>query len=90
MLMGDLLEEFFRRPYIAAKIAEGKLPDTWRAIVGDRAAAVTTELRLDRHILYVRIQSSVLRSELFYQRDALRDEINRRSGMQLVNAVIVR
>ncbi len=90
MLMGDLLEEFFRRPYIAAKIAEGKLPDTWRAIVGDRAADVTTELRLDRHILYVRIQSSVLRSELFYQRDALRDEINRRSGMQLVNAVIVR
>lgn len=90
MLMGDLLEEFFRRPHIAAKIAEGKLPDTWRAIVGDRAADVTTELRLDRHILYVRIQSSVLRSELFYQRDALRDEINRRSGMQLVNAVIVR
>ena len=90
MLMGDLLEEFFRRPYIAAKIAEGKLPDTWRAIVGDRAADVTTELRLDRHILYVRIQSSVLRSELFYQRDALRDEINRRSGMQFVNAVIVR
>ena len=90
MLMGDLLEEFFRRPYIAAKIAEGKLPDTWRAIVGDRAADITTELRLDRHILYVRIQSSVLRSELFYQRDALRDEINRRSGMQLVNAVIVR
>ena len=90
MLMGDLLEEFFRRPYIAAKVAEGKLPDTWREIVGDRAAAVTTELRLERRILYVRIQSSVLRSELFYQRDALRDEINRRSGIQLVNAVIVR
>ena len=30
MLMGDLLEEFFKRPYIAAKVAEGKLPDTWR------------------------------------------------------------
>ena len=43
MLMGDLLEEFFKRPYIAAKVAEGKLPDTWREIVGDRAAEVTTE-----------------------------------------------
>ena len=31
MLMGDLLEEFFKRPYVAAKVAEGKLPDTWRA-----------------------------------------------------------
>lgn len=81
MLMGDLLEEFFKRPYIAAKVAEGKLPDTWREIVGDRAAEVTTELRLENHILHVRIQSSVLRSELFYQREALREEINRRSGV---------
>ena len=86
MLMGDLLEEFFKRPYIA----EGKLPDTWREIVGDRAADVTTELRLEKHILYVRIQSSVLRSELFYQREALKEEINRRSGVRLVNAVIIR
>ena len=90
MLMGDLLEEFFKRPYIAEKVAEGKLPDTWREIVGDRAADVTTELRLEKHILYVRIQSSVLRSELFYQREALKEEINRRSGVRLVNAVIVR
>ncbi len=90
MLMGDLLEEFFKRPYVAAKVAEGKLPETWRAVVGAQAADLTTELRLERHILYVRIQSSVLRSELFYQRDALRDEINRRSGLQLVHAVIIR
>ncbi|MCM1301040.1 MAG: DUF721 domain-containing protein [Alistipes senegalensis] len=90
MLMGDLLDEFFKRPYVAAKVAEGRLPDTWRAVVGAQAADLTTELRLERHILHVRIQSSVLRSELFYQRDALRDEINRRSGLRLVNAVIIR
>ena len=90
LLMGDLLEEFFRRPYVAAKVAEGKLPETWRAVVGDRAADLTTELRLDRHILHVRIQSSVLRHELFCQREALGEEINRRSGVRLVNAVIIR
>lgn len=90
MMMGELLDEFFKRPYVAAKVAEGKLPETWRAIVGERAAEVTTELRLERNILYVRIQSSVLRSELFCQREALREEINRRSGVRLVNAVIIR
>ncbi len=90
LLMGDLLDEFFKRPYVAAKVAEGKLPDTWREIVGERAAAETTELRLDKHILYVRLRSSVLRSELFYQREALREEINRRSGIRIVNAVIIR
>lgn len=90
LLLGDLLDEFFQRPYVAAKVAEGKLPETWRAVVGDRAADLTTELRLERHILYVRIQSSVLRTELFYQRDALRDALNRVSGVRLINAVIIR
>lgn len=90
MLLGDLLDEFFQRPHIAAKVAEGKLPETWRTVVGDRAADLTTELRLEKHILYVRLQSSVLRAELFYQRDALRDELNRRAGLRLVNAVIIR
>ena len=80
MLMGDLLEEFFKRPYVAAKVAEGKLPDTWREIVGDRAAEITTELKIENHILYARIQSS----------EALKEEINRRSGVRLVNAVIIR
>lgn len=89
-LMGDLLDEFFKRPYVAAKVAEGKLPETWRAIVGDRTADETTELRLVNHILHVRIRSSVLRQELFYQRAALQEELNRRSGVRLINAVIIR
>ena len=90
MLMGDLLEEFFKRPYVAAKVAEGKLPDTWRDIVGEVAARQTVELRLENRVLYVRLRSSVLRSELLYQREALRDEINRRSGVRLVSSVVVR
>ena len=88
--MGDLLEEFFQRPYIAAKVAEGKLPDTWRAVVGDRIANETTELRLENHILHVRLRSSILRQELFYQREALKEELNARSGVKLINAVIIR
>lgn len=90
LLMGDLLDEFFKRPYVAAKVAEGKLPDTWRAVVGDRAADLTTELRLERHVLHVHIQSSVLRTELFYQRDALRDALNRHAGIRLIDTIIVR
>ena len=89
-LMGELLEEFFQRPYIAAKVAEGKLPETWRTVVGERIANETTELRLENHILHVRLRSSILRQELFYQREALRDALNEKSGVRLVNAVIIR
>ena len=58
--------------------------------LGGGGGGDTTELRLERHILHVRIRSSVLRQELFYQREALKEEINRRSGVRIVNAVIIR
>ena len=90
MLIGEILDEFFSRPYVAAKIAEAKLPDYWREIVGDRVADLTGEFRLDNHILSIGIRSSVVRQELFYRRDYLQAELNRRAGVRLVNAVIVR
>ena len=90
MLIGDVLEEFFSRPYVAAKVAEGKLPDTWREVVGERAADLTSDLRLENHVLYAHITSSVIRHELFMRRDAIAAEINRISGVRLVNVLIIK
>ena len=90
LLVGDVLKEFFSRPYVAAKVAEGRLPDTWREIVGDRVADLTTSLKLENHVLTAHISSSVVRSELFYRRESLMQEINRISGVRLVNVVIIR
>lgn len=90
VLIGEVLGEFFRRPYIAAKVAEGRLPDTWREVVGERVADLTTSLRLENRVLYAHISSSVVRSELFYRREALAAEVNRVAGVKLVNVVIIK
>jgi predicted nucleic acid-binding Zn ribbon protein len=88
--IGDVLNEFFSRPYVAAKVAEGRLPDTWREVVGERVASLTSSLRLENHVLYAHITSSVVRAELFNRREALAAEINRISGVRLVNVVIIK
>ena len=88
--IGDVLNEFFSRPYVAAKVAEGRLPDTWREVVGERVASLTSSLRLENHVLYAHITSSVVRAELFNRREALVAEINRISGVRLVNVVIIK
>ena len=88
--IGDVLNEFFSRPYVAAKVAEGRLPDTWREVVGERVASLTSSLRLENHVLYAHLTSSVVRAELFNRREALVAEINRISGVRLVNVVIIK
>ena len=89
-LIGEVLEEFFKRPYVAAKIAEGKLPEYWREIVGEYAAMQTHEIRLENHILYIGIRSSVVRNEIFFRRDHIMQLLNERAGVWLINAIIVR
>ena len=90
MLAGDLLNEVFSRPEIAAKIAEGELPETWRSVVGDAVADLTTQLQLNRRILYVSVRSSVVRSELLYRRESLRQELNRRSRVPIIDSIIIK
>ena len=89
-LIGEVLEEFFKRPYVAAKIAEGKLPEYWREIVGEYAAMQTHEIRLENHILYIGIRSSVVRNEIFFRRDHIMQLLNERAGIRLRKALIVR
>ncbi len=88
--VGEILQEFFARPEIAAKIAEGRIPEVWREVVGELAANQTIDLRLENHVLYARIQSSVVRQELFYRRNSIATEINEKLGIKLVNVLIVK
>lgn len=89
-LVGDILKEFFNRPFVARKIAEGRLPQTWAELVGPHIASLTHELRLERGILYIGISSGVARQDIFYRRDELMTLLNQRAGHRIINAIVVR
>lgn len=89
-LIGEILGEFFQRPYVARKIAEGKLPEIWQEVVGPHVANLTTSFRLENGILHVSVASSVVRQELFYRRDELMQQLNTRAGYKFINSIIVR
>lgn len=89
-LVGDILREFFERPFVARKLAEGRLPDLWQEVVGPHIASLTHTFELKQGILYVGISSSVARQEIFFRRDELMTLLNQRSGHRIVNAIIVK
>ena len=89
-LVGDILREFFERPFVARKLAEGRLPDLWQEVVGTHIASLTHTFELKQGILYVGISSPVARQEIFFRRDELMTILNQRSGYRLINAIIVK
>lgn len=90
VLVGDILRQFFERPFVARKLAEGRLPELWQEIVGTHIASLTHTFELKQGILYVGISSSVARQEIFFRRDELMMLLNQRSGHRIVNAIIVK
>ncbi len=87
--IGELLDQLFKSPNIAAKIAEGSLPDIWRQVVGPIIAEQTRQVRLVKGTLFVHIASAVMRNELMMQRDAIVRAINARCGMDIVQSLVV-
>jgi predicted nucleic acid-binding Zn ribbon protein len=87
--IGELLDSLFKSPNVAKKIAEGSLPHVWREVTGDVVASATRQVRFVRGTLYVHVASSIVRSELMMQREALVRSINKKLGTDLVQSVVV-
>ena len=83
------MEQLFKSPNIAAKIAEGSLHDIWRRVVGPVVAEQSRQVRLVRGVLFVHITSAIMRNELMMRRDALVRAINKEAGIDIVAQLIV-
>lgn len=88
--IGDLWKGFKEEhPYIAQLIAQGSVPDVWRRVAGD-AIADASEVNFIRGTLYVKVGPSVLRHEIFMNRENFRYEINSILGDEIVKSIVVK
>ncbi len=90
--VGEAIADLFENtPALARKVAEAKIPDLWPGIVGGVIASYTTRMELlEGRRLVVYLTSSVARHEIYMRREAITAEINRLSGMELVQHLIVK
>lgn len=87
--IGELFDQLFKSPDIAAKIAEGGLPNTWKKVTGPLVAEHTRYVRFVKGTLYVHITSAVIRTELMMQRQALVNALNAEAGVAIVQQVVI-
>ena len=85
-LWGGFKEE---HPTIAHLITIGSVPDVWRRVAGD-ALADATKVNFARGTLYVQVGPSVLRHEIFMNRENFRYDINSILGSEIIKTIIVK
>ena len=88
--IGSVLDDFFEQnPDLADKLAETRLMDSWTTILGSSVSRFTDDLYIRKRVLYVRLTSSVLKSELMLCREQMIGKLNHHAGRNVIDNIIL-
>ena len=88
-LLGDLIREFFELHKGPDYLDEVKAVNSWGQVVGPFIASHTIDLNLRNKVLFVRVDSDVLRNELSYSKSELINKINDLVGKEVIEEMVL-
>ena len=87
--LGDLVREFFELHKGPDYLDEMKAVNSWGQVVGSFIASHTIDLCLRNNVLFVRVDSDVLRNELSYSKSELIGKLNDLVGKVVVKEMVL-
>ena len=87
--LGDLIKEFYEQHRGSDYMDEVKAINSWSKVVGPFIASHTIDLSIKNHMLFVRVDSDALRSELSYSKSLLMKNLNEVVGKEIVKEIVL-
>ena len=87
--LGDLIKEFYEQHRGPEYLDEVKVIESWPKVVGSFIASHTIDLSIKNHMLFVRVDSDALRSELSYSKSLLMKNLNEMVGKEMLTEIVL-
>ena len=87
--LGDLIKEFYEQHRGSDYLDEMKAINSWPKVVGLFIATHTIDLSIKNGVLYVRVDSDALRSELSYSKSLLMKNLNEMVGKEILEEIVL-
>lgn len=84
----DVLSQVLKQNNLDEKLYETRVIQSWSVVLGENVMQYTTKLFFNRKTLYVSLNSSVLRHELFLSRERIKNALNDHVGANVVNNIV--
>jgi len=88
--IGAVISEYLKALDIDHKLQEIRLMDSWPNVVGLTIAKKTDKLYIKNRVLFVYMNSSIMRSELLRIRESLPKALNEMAGAKIIEEVVIR
>ncbi len=88
-ILGDILHEFVKEQGLEEGLLKIRLYALWDETLGVTVARNTRNKYIKDRKLFVQLDSSVVRNQLFMMRDDIVKELNKRLGRNLIDELIL-
>ena len=88
--VGDIIRKLMKNPKLAEKMDELDALDVWKELIGDSLQKFVVGAKVRKGNLHVKLSSSVLRNELSYKKNELKEKINQKLGKEIVKEIILK
>lgn len=88
--IADAISDYIKEMNLSDKLGEASVLNSWEDIVGKAISSRTSRIYIKDHVLYVHLNSSVVRNELLMLRQALKEKINGRVGKEVIRDIVLR
>ena len=86
----EILKKFTNKPKLKKKLDGVEALDQLDTILGSNLRKYVSNKYFQNGIIYIHLTSSVLRSELSYQKEAMIESINKNIGKKIVKEIILK
>lgn len=86
--LGDAIREMLKENGMEDKMVETRLLNEWDNVVGPIISQHTISKRIDKSILFVKLDSASLRHELSYARDHLKKQLNQTVNKDVLKDIV--
>ena len=88
--LGDLVRQMLREEGLETPYNEYLLIEAWPEVMGKGISSHTIDLHIRNRVLYVHLNSSVIRAELMSGRKFLVHRLNEFVGAQVIDNIVFR
>jgi predicted nucleic acid-binding Zn ribbon protein len=88
--LAEAVKDYIEEMNLGGKLSEVGVINSWEEIVGKAISSRTTKIYIKEHILYVHLNSSVVRNELLMLRETLKEKLNEKAGSEVIKDIILR
>lgn len=88
--INEVVKAYLKALGVEDKIKETHAINSWESLVGKMVAKSTKRIEIYKGIMYVHINSSIVRNELMMIRNELLKRINENAGSELIKEIVLR